>query len=114
MTRRVFIECTGYGPAGARYQVADEEGRVLLTGSRTPAFDAARALLAAGATGRLEIWRASATYPAMVVDIERGAGLTVEESATVSPTIRKWQARDEPGLPERDAERSACPFLSER
>jgi len=110
----VFIECTGYGLAGARYQVTDEEGRVLLTGSRTPAFDAARTLLGEGATGRLEIWRVSAAYPAVILDIERAAGLTVEESATVSPTTRKWQARDEPGLPERDAERSACPFLSER
>jgi hypothetical protein len=94
MTRQVFIECTHYGPAGARYQVTDEEGCVLLTGSRTPVFDAARTLLGEGATGRLEIWRVSAAYPATVVDIERAAKLTVVETATIGPKIAKWNPPD--------------------
>jgi hypothetical protein len=95
MTRRVFIACIRYGHSGARYRVTDEGGRVLVASSRDPEFDAARVLLAEGVTGRLEIWRASATCAAMYLDIEKAAGLMVEESATVSPPrIRGWKARN--------------------
>jgi|RhiMetdeSRZDD1v2_1073273.scaffolds.fasta_scaffold358681_2 hypothetical protein len=111
MMRRVFIACTGYTEAGARYRVTDEDGRVLVARSRAPEFDAARALLAQGVTGRLETWWVSATYPAMVLDIEKAAGLTVEESATVSPVIRKWKPRDELKVVGNSTE---CRFPSER
>jgi hypothetical protein len=95
MTRRVFMECTGYMQSGARYRVTDEEGRELVASTRVPEFDAARALLAKGVTGRLEVWRASATYPAVVLDIERAAGLTVSETDRDGLQIVKWQ----PGNP---------------
>jgi len=90
MTRRAFIACIGYGRTGAKYRVTDEGGRVLVARSRDPEFDAARVLLAEGATGRLEIWRASATDAAMYLDIE-AAGLTVEETTTKGPRLVKWR-----------------------
>ena len=94
MTRRVFIECTGYTETGARYRVTDEDGRELVARSRVPEFDAARALLAKGVTGRLESWWVSATYPAMILDIEKAVGLTVVETETVGPKVVKWSPRD--------------------
>ena len=109
MTRRVFIECSGYGQTGARYRVTNEEGRVLLTGSRTPAFDAARTLFGEGVTGRLEIWRVSAPYPAMVVDIEKAAKLAVVETATIGPKIAKWNPPDFTAIRQVTGDRaSAC------
>src|SRR5262249_19561807 len=90
MTRRAFIACIGYSHLGAKYRVTDEDGRMLVASSRDPEFDAARVLLAEGVTGRLEIWRASATHAAMYLDIEKAAGLTVEETATKGPRMVKW------------------------
>jgi hypothetical protein len=112
MTRRVFIECIGYGPTGARYRVTDENGRVLVSASRVPEYDAARVLVAEGVTGRLEVWRATATSPAMILDIEWAARMTVEENTTTSPTLRKWKPQDDPGL--HFAEPRECRFPLER
>jgi hypothetical protein len=111
MTTRVFIECVAYGQAGARYQVTTETGRVLVAGSRVPAFDAARALLAEGVTGRLEVWRPGGSHPAMILDIERAAGLTVAESERHGPRIARWAAstynteREGDGEPDADCRR---------
>jgi hypothetical protein len=91
MTTRIFIECTGYGQAGARYRVMTETGRVLIASSRVPAFDAARALLAEGVTGRLEVWRPQGTHPAMVLGIQRGAELTVLEGERQGPRFGAWK-----------------------
>jgi hypothetical protein len=91
MTRRVFISCTRYAQTGARYRVTDEDGRVLVASSRVPEFDAARALLAKGVTGRLEIWWASAAFPAMRLDIETAAGLTVVETDAGGLKMIKWK-----------------------
>jgi hypothetical protein len=90
--RRVFIAHGGYGQTGGRYVVTDEGGRVLVSNSRTPAFDAARALLAEGATGELEIWRLNGTAPAMCMDIEAAAKLTIVESVTQGLKLRRWSA----------------------
>jgi hypothetical protein len=87
----VFIACIGYGHSGARYRVTDEGGRELVASSRDPEFDAARVLFSEGVTGRLKIWRASATYAAMYLDIEKAAELTVEETDTEGPRIVKWR-----------------------
>ena|SRR5688572_8850635 len=91
MTARVFVEeCTGYGAAGPRYQVTTETGRILIASSRIPAFDAARALLAEGTTGRLEVWRPGGTHPVILMDIERAAELTVVEGDRQGPRFGKW------------------------
>jgi hypothetical protein len=90
MTRRVFIACIGYSHLGAKYRVTDEDGRVLVASSRDPEFDVARVLLAEGVAGRLEVWRATGTEAAMYLDIEKAAGLTVEETVTKGPRMVKW------------------------
>jgi hypothetical protein len=56
-----------------------------------PEFEACRALLARGITGKLEIWRLGGTYPALILDVEKAAKLTVEESDTVSVRIVPWK-----------------------
>jgi hypothetical protein len=106
MVTRVFIELTSYGQAGARYRVTTEAGRVLVASSRTPALDAARALLAEGVTGRLQVWRPSGTSPAMNVDIERAATLTVLEGDRQGPRFGAWKPSTynfeaEAGTPDR-------------
>jgi hypothetical protein len=91
MTRRVFIECTGFNGTGARYRVNDEDGRVLVASTCDPEFAAARALLAKGVTGQLEVWRASAVFPSMVLDIETAAGLRTLETEVEGPKFVKWR-----------------------
>jgi hypothetical protein len=56
----------------------------LVEGRRNPIFDACRALLARGITGRLEVWRRGKTSADIQLDIERGAGLAISETATES------------------------------
>lgn len=62
-----------------RYDVHLDGGEQLLTRSKDPEFASARALLARGVTGRLETWRAGATSPGMVLDIETAAKLSTRE-----------------------------------
>ena len=61
---KIIIEHIGKG----RYSVhhADE---TLIGATRQPEFDACRALLARGITGRLETWRHDVPYPCMRLDI---------------------------------------------
>jgi hypothetical protein len=86
VTTRIEIAEIAYGSRGPIYRVI-YDGEVLLEASRVPVFDACRALLAMGIKGRLEVWRPGKTYWDIATDIERGAGLTVEESDTVSVRI---------------------------
>jgi hypothetical protein len=58
---------------------AEYNQEVIVEGSRTPALDACRVLLGRGLVGTLEMWHANGCYPALRVDIEKGAGLTVED-----------------------------------
>ena len=88
---RIIIEPTKNGQRGQLYRVL-HEGRVLLESTREPLFDACRALAAMGVTGRLEMWRPGKGHSDMAVDIERGAGLTVAETAESSPVLRAWKA----------------------
>jgi hypothetical protein len=60
---------------------------------RNPIFDASRALLARGITGRLEVWRRGKISADMQLDIERGAGLAICETATESLRVVPWRAR---------------------
>src|SRR5688572_19745577 len=83
---RIEIDEVGYGHRGPVYSVR-HAGQVLLREARVPVFDACRALKAMGVRGRLEVWRPGKPTWDMAVDIERGDGLTVEESDTVSVRI---------------------------
>jgi hypothetical protein len=77
-----------YGVRGPVYRVmyADE----VLLEHWDPEFEACRALLARGITGKLETWRPDGTYRTLILDIEKAAGLTVKEPAAESVRIVPW------------------------
>jgi hypothetical protein len=87
---RVELEPIGLTEHGRRYRVI-YAGETLVEGRRNPIFDACRALLARGITGRLEVWRRGKTSADMHLDIERGAGLAICETATESPGLVQWR-----------------------
>src|SRR5262245_18097345 len=91
MSQRIIIEPTTIrGDRGQRYRVY-YQGAVLLEDCWNPEFTACRELAARGVTGRLEVWRPGAAYPAMIVpDIEVGARWTVVESDKEGPVIKRW------------------------
>jgi hypothetical protein len=100
---RVELEPIGLTEQGQRYRVT-YHGETLVEGRRNPIFDACRALLARGITGRLEVWRRGKTSADMQLDIERGAGLAICETATESLRVvpwRPWRAR--PDITSQDA-----------
>ena len=86
---RVEIEKANLTEHGQRYRVAFT-GETLVEGRRNPIFDACRALLARGITGRLEVWRRGKTSADMQLDIEKGAGLRIEEGDRQSLKLRRW------------------------
>lgn len=104
---RIVIQPTTIrGDRGQRYRV-HFEGAVLIEETWNPEFEACRALVARGVTGRLEVWRAGAAYAAMIVpDIAKAAGWTVVESDTVGPVIRRWKPRPEDSWPDADSDGS--------
>ena len=55
-----------------------------------PEFDACRALLARGVTGRLRTRHAGAAHDAMQMDIARGACRRIEETSKVGPRFARW------------------------
>jgi hypothetical protein len=77
---------------GQRYRVT-YAGETLIEGRRNPIFDACRALLARGITGRFEVWRRGKESADMQLDIERGADLAICETATESLRVVPWRAR---------------------
>jgi hypothetical protein len=97
---RVELEPIGLTENGRRYRVI-YAGKILVEGRRNPIFDACRALLARGITGPLEVWRRGRTRADMQLDIERGAGLAIWESATQSLQLAPWRPR--PNITSQDA-----------
>jgi hypothetical protein len=90
MSHRIEIEPISLGDRGYRYR-ATYAGDVLIESRRAVEFDACRALLAMGITGKLQVWRRGATFPAMTLDIEKAAGLTVVETETEGPRFTRWR-----------------------
>ena len=87
-------------------------GETLVEGRRNPVFDACRALIARGITGRLEVWRLGKTSADLQLDIERGAGLAIKETGTESLGIvpwEPWRPRPEVLFPERVSYRRVPP-----
>ena len=80
---RVELEPIGLTAEGQRYRVT-YAGETLVEGVRNPIFDACRALLARGITGRLEVWRPGKPSAPMQLDIEKGAGAVIVETAAQS------------------------------
>jgi hypothetical protein len=66
-------------------------GKVLIESTRNPEFDACRALLARGITGRLEVWRPGRVSADMRLDIERGARLTIRETDDRGLRLVRWE-----------------------
>jgi hypothetical protein len=79
------------GERGQHYRVI-YKGVILIEDTRNPEYDACRALLGKGITGKLETWRQDRQAPCLRLDIERGANLTVEEGQRVGPRIKRWVA----------------------
>jgi hypothetical protein len=96
---RIEIEPTHYTSTGARYRVT-YLGETLIESARDPEFQACRALLAKGVKGTLVTYSPGSSVPRMKVDIEKGAMLTVIESAREGPRFARY--RPHPGSAERD------------
>jgi hypothetical protein len=105
---RVDIESIGLTEQGQRYR-ATYAGDILAEGRRNPIFDACRALLARGITGWLEVWRTGKTSADMQLDIERGAGLAICETATESLRVVPWRSRPDITSPNAVSHRSEQP-----
>ena len=73
-TQEVVLYALGRG----RYRV-EQNGETLLASSDDPELEACRALRRRGVTGTLRSRHAGSAHYALSVDIEIGAGLTVEE-----------------------------------
>ena len=79
------------GRDGYRYSVLFE-GQLLVDRSRDPECDAARALVAKGITGKLTMLDGKTGRPRTIIDIEKAARLTCEETGGV-PRFRKYRER---------------------
>jgi hypothetical protein len=88
--QRIWIKAAGLGARGQRYRVT-HNGVTLIERTKNPEFDAARALLALGLVGQVEVWRPGASSPAMRLDIEKGARLTVEEGDREGLRFVRWR-----------------------
>jgi hypothetical protein len=66
------------GRDGYRYSVL-YDGKLLVDRSRDPEFDAARALLAKGITGKLTLLDGKTGKPRTIIDIEKAARLCTQE-----------------------------------
>jgi hypothetical protein len=76
---------------GYRYSVMFD-GKLLVERSRDPECDAARALLARGITGKLTLCDGKTGIPRTIIDIEKAARLTVEETGSI-PRFRTYRER---------------------
>ena len=79
------------GRDGHSYSVLFK-GKLLVDHSRDPECDAARALLAKGITGKFTMLDGRSGRPRTIIDIEKAARLTVEESGG-APRFRKYRER---------------------
>lgn len=68
------------GPDATEKWNATYQGKPPVSRVRVPSFDSCRALLALGITGRVGFIHAGTDRVAFWMDIEKGAGLTVEEN----------------------------------
>ena len=91
------------GEVGYVYSVI-YDGKLLVERSRDPECDAARALVAHGITGKLTMCDGKTGKPRTIIDIERAAKLTAEETGGAA-RFRKYRERggsegDSPESPE--------------
>jgi hypothetical protein len=105
---RVELELISLTEHGQRYRVTFV-GETLVEGRRNPIFDACRALLVQGMTGRLEVWRRGKTDADMQLDIEKGAAFAVRETDTESLRVVPWRPRPAVTTPDAVLYRRAQP-----
>src|SRR5438046_2192148 len=94
-TVRIYLDLPPrHSSRGPRYtsRLGSPAGEVIVTNTLTPLYVSARVLLTRGITGRLEMWDAKRSCARMAGDIAKLAKLRVEESETISPTVRRWKA----------------------
>ena len=76
---------------GALYDVS-YNGIIIVTASTEPCLAAARVLKARGLKGRIEMWDNVLPYCRVHTDIEKAAGLTIEEGER-QPRLRRYVSR---------------------
>lgn len=77
--------CIQHGPLfHSRFQ-----GELICT-SVQPLLDSARVLKTRGLKGKIEMWHENSPFPSMIRQIEKAAGLTIEEGDR-SPTLVKYK-----------------------
>jgi hypothetical protein len=67
------------------------DGRVIVADSKDPECDLARALLAEGVTGTIEMHDAVTGKPRTIINIDKAAKTTVEENRTRGPRFIRWR-----------------------
>jgi hypothetical protein len=77
------------GRTGYVYSVVFD-GKLIVERSHDPECDAARALLARGITGKLTLCDGKTGIPRSIIDTEKAATLTVEETGGY-PRFRKYR-----------------------
>lgn len=82
------------GKSGYLYSVI-HEGNLLVSRSRDPEGDAARALIAKGITGTLTLLDGKTGKPRTIIDVEKAAKLATREDARRGPCLVKWRAMPE-------------------
>jgi hypothetical protein len=88
VTTRIAIEPTSVrGERGLHYRVL-YAGAVLIEDTWNAEYDAARALVAKGIAGKVEVWQDGKAVSAM--DAERADELTIVENANVGPRVGPW------------------------
>jgi hypothetical protein len=92
------------GRTGYVYSVVFD-GKLLVDRSHDPECDAARALVAMGITGKLTLCDGKTGIHRTIIDIEKAARLTVEETGAY-PRFRKYRERggSKPSSPETGRE----------
>ena len=106
MITRIVIEPTGVrGERGCHYRVL-YGGEIMIWDTWNPEFDAARALVALGVTGKVEVLREGKV--ASTMDIEGAAKLTIAENAQAGPKVTR-HVPFSPGWVPPPAAVSGCP-----
>jgi len=85
-------------PLGRDRWRVEFESETLIEACDDPAYDACRALLARGITGRLQTRLAGQEYGSLRLDIEHGAKLRAQEGAASGPRLVKWRPYPTDGI----------------
>ena len=95
-----WIEILRYADDRPRYSDRDQlcrsrpnrpDGEVLCETTSSPVCASCRALMNRSITGPFETWRAGIPYACLRGDIERTAGLAIEEGNTTTVRFKQWQ-----------------------